>query len=162
HFHQADACSLPYAEAAFDAVISNALLHHLRRPQEALREMVRVLRPGGLLFVRDSLRQPDATKIVKILRRSTLPGAFPVSLTLKQAQLLAKEAGLPAEWVQPAGPRHWLLCSRVTPCSRGFDADLLIRETSHVSGARAARHRGVTDGLTIRSATHLTLRPVTE
>src|SRR5262249_6468893 len=49
---QVDAKSLPYADGAFDAVISNSIIHHIPDPRFSLREMVRVLRPGGVLFVR--------------------------------------------------------------------------------------------------------------
>ena len=45
----ADALVLPYADAAFDAVLFFDLLEHLDRPGEALAEFARVLRPGGLL-----------------------------------------------------------------------------------------------------------------
>src|SRR5262249_22456636 len=58
--HEADACALPFPDTTFDAVISNSLVHHLPHRGEALTEMMRVVRPGGLLFVRDSLPQADA------------------------------------------------------------------------------------------------------
>jgi SAM-dependent methyltransferase len=44
---------LPYADASFDVVYAHQVLQHLREPSVALREMLRVLRPGGLLAVRD-------------------------------------------------------------------------------------------------------------
>ncbi|MCP3803441.1 class I SAM-dependent methyltransferase [Allokutzneria sp. A3M-2-11 16] len=47
---QADAAALPFAEAAFDAVVAVNILDHLPRPAEALIEVHRVLRPGGLLI----------------------------------------------------------------------------------------------------------------
>src|SRR5262249_1695403 len=50
----ADARSLPFPSASCDAVISNGLVHYLRDPAGLLREMLRVLRPGGLVLVRDS------------------------------------------------------------------------------------------------------------
>jgi SAM-dependent methyltransferase len=42
-----DAEKLPYADAAFDAVVANFGIHHVPRPVLALREAHRVLRPGG-------------------------------------------------------------------------------------------------------------------
>jgi SAM-dependent methyltransferase len=38
-------------EGSFDAVLCWTVLEHLERPQEALRNLVRALRPGGLLIV---------------------------------------------------------------------------------------------------------------
>ena len=45
---------LTYADNTFDAIFSHALLEHLNDPLEALREMHRVLKPGGIVGVRSS------------------------------------------------------------------------------------------------------------
>jgi SAM-dependent methyltransferase len=47
----ADAECLPYEDRTFDLVTAHAVLHHLPEPVTALREMFRVLRPGGALLV---------------------------------------------------------------------------------------------------------------
>lgn len=51
----ASATRLPFADAAFDAVTTSLLLHHLTTPQKraALAEIRRVLRPGGVLLAAD-------------------------------------------------------------------------------------------------------------
>lgn len=41
---------LPYADSSFDAVISMGVLEHVPREKESLKELHRVLRPGGLFF----------------------------------------------------------------------------------------------------------------
>jgi len=48
-FDQGDAETLPCPDASFDAVVSNFGIHHVPRPALALREALRVLRPGGHL-----------------------------------------------------------------------------------------------------------------
>ncbi|MDW3223086.1 MAG: methyltransferase domain-containing protein [Paracoccaceae bacterium] len=48
---RADVLSIPYADASFDVVMAAHVLEHLAEPQRALKEMVRVLKPGGMLFV---------------------------------------------------------------------------------------------------------------
>lgn len=53
-FSVGDIYALPFAEAAFDAVFAHGVLYHLRAPDRALAEMHRVLRPGGLVGIRDS------------------------------------------------------------------------------------------------------------
>lgn len=52
--------SLPFPDAAFDAVTCVESLHHHRDQRRSVREMVRVLKPGGTLIIVD----PDATGVV--------------------------------------------------------------------------------------------------
>ena len=53
HFLVGSVYALPCPPASFDAVFAHALLLHLREPLRALREMRRVLRPGGIVGIRD-------------------------------------------------------------------------------------------------------------
>lgn len=46
-----DAAHLPFARASFDCVIATALLEHVPYPRRVVREVRRVLRPGGLFYV---------------------------------------------------------------------------------------------------------------
>jgi ubiquinone/menaquinone biosynthesis C-methylase UbiE len=50
---QADVSALPFSDASFDAVICSSVLYHewVKDVGEAVREMRRVLRPGGLLLL---------------------------------------------------------------------------------------------------------------
>jgi len=52
-FQTGSAYELPFEDGHFDIVTENALLMHLSEPERALAEMVRVLKPGGLVAVRD-------------------------------------------------------------------------------------------------------------
>jgi ubiquinone/menaquinone biosynthesis C-methylase UbiE len=53
-FGTGDVYALEYADASFDVVHAHQVLQHLTRPVDALKEMRRVLKPGGVLAVRDS------------------------------------------------------------------------------------------------------------
>jgi ubiquinone/menaquinone biosynthesis C-methylase UbiE len=47
----ADAERLPYPNSTFDLVLGHAVLHHLPDVEQCVREMLRVLRPGGRLVI---------------------------------------------------------------------------------------------------------------
>lgn len=49
-FEVADAMNLPYPDHSFDAVLIANALHIIPDPEKALREIARVLRPGGILI----------------------------------------------------------------------------------------------------------------
>lgn len=46
----ADASHLPFADGQFDKVLCTGVLMHIKEDDDALRELVRVLRPGGRLL----------------------------------------------------------------------------------------------------------------
>ena len=46
-----DAYALPFGDASFDRVVAAEVLEHLPQDRQAMGELVRVLRPGGLLAV---------------------------------------------------------------------------------------------------------------
>jgi ubiquinone/menaquinone biosynthesis C-methylase UbiE len=55
-FRQMDAYRIQFSSAKFDAVVCKDSLHHFNKPTQALKEMLRVLKPGGLLYLQDMRR----------------------------------------------------------------------------------------------------------
>lgn len=52
-YQEASVYTLPFADASFDVAYAHQVFQHLREREAALREMLRVVRPGGLVGVRD-------------------------------------------------------------------------------------------------------------
>ncbi len=52
-FHTADGLSLPLPDGSLDAVFANMYLHHCPDPLASIREMARLLKPGGRLVITD-------------------------------------------------------------------------------------------------------------
>jgi SAM-dependent methyltransferase len=50
-FQLGDAARMPYRDGAFDCIVAASVVEHLDDPGGALREMARVLVPGGLAFI---------------------------------------------------------------------------------------------------------------
>lgn len=69
-FEVADVCRLPFDDASFDAAFAHALLQHVEWPLDALVELRRVLRPGGIIGVADTdfdgaLLAPESDALAK-------------------------------------------------------------------------------------------------
>src|SRR5262245_26299767 len=52
-FRQGNIFEIPFADDSFDVVFSQTVLFHIPDPEKALAEIKRVLRPGGLVALRD-------------------------------------------------------------------------------------------------------------
>ena len=118
-----DSKQLPFAEKQFEAVISNSIIHHIPHPIECLREMVRVLKPQGILFLRDLLRPNSAEDVEQFVEqyagdenehsKQMFRQSLHASLTVDEVRGLLSELHLPGEWVQQTTDRHWTIAGRL-------------------------------------------------
>ena len=61
----ADMGQIPFPDATFDVVVSCWAVHNLYDPKErgqAVREIVRVLKPGGVALIKDIRHEPPSTR----------------------------------------------------------------------------------------------------
>lgn len=61
-FQEGDAERLPFRDGHFSAAVTRLTVHHFPDPPRVLREMVRVVRPGGRVAVADMVASPDPKK----------------------------------------------------------------------------------------------------
>jgi ubiquinone/menaquinone biosynthesis C-methylase UbiE len=92
-----DVARLPYSDGTFDLVISSMSQHHWTDPPAALRELRRVLRPEGRLWIYDIRRRlpcaetaartlfPEHTVHSEPLRNGWLPLHITARLTVEPA-----------------------------------------------------------------------------
>jgi ubiquinone/menaquinone biosynthesis C-methylase UbiE len=117
HLHRWDAKDMPCADGTFDAVISNSIVHHIPEPAGVFVEMVRVVKPGGVLFVRDLLRPGDAAMLQRLVelytdgatthQKKMFAESLHAALTLAEVRELVTALGFPADAVRQPTDRHW-------------------------------------------------------
>lgn len=121
---QIDAKSLPYGNGEFDVVMSNSIIHHIPEPIHSLREMARVLRHGGSLFVRDLLRPDDDDTVLRLVetyahdanlhQRQMFHNSLHAALTLDEVRQMLADLAIPVNSVQQSSDRHWTIAARKT------------------------------------------------
>jgi ubiquinone/menaquinone biosynthesis C-methylase UbiE len=128
HVARKDAKATGWPPASFDAVMSNSIVHHIPDPGVALGEMWRLVRPGGVLFVRDLERPPTAARVAELSRlyaavpegppevramherqRALFEASLHAALTVDEVRALVAAFGLPAGAVRTTSDRHWTL-----------------------------------------------------
>jgi len=112
-----DAKELPFGDGHFDVVMTNSILHHIPDPRDCFGEMVRVVGPGGLLFVRDLLRPQSKSELDRLValyagdanpsQQEMFGASLHAALTLADVRQLIAPFGLPADCAKQTTDRHW-------------------------------------------------------
>ena len=119
-----DAKALPYPDRSFDGVISNSIIHHLPDPMAAFREIGRVIRPSGLILIRDLMR-PDTPEAAQALvdryaaddtpyQKKLFYDSFLAALTIPEIETMLAQTSLTDAIVVQSSDRHWSVERSVT------------------------------------------------
>jgi SAM-dependent methyltransferase len=120
-FRAADAENLPFENGAFDVVVCRLALHHLLKPLQVLREMVRVCRTGGTIVVEDIYASEHPERAAYQDRWEILRDPSHVrTLSLSELLLLFRDAGLETDAVTTAEDltpevERWLATTKAPP-----------------------------------------------
>jgi ubiquinone/menaquinone biosynthesis C-methylase UbiE len=121
HFEVADAARLPFPDNHFDAVVSSGSIKHWPDQVGALREMHRVLVPGGRAFIGEMnrLAPPEAIAAQRVRLRHWLfrliyPRVFTKAMSPEEARSVfaASPFGTPTEERMLLGGVFWLFEAR--------------------------------------------------
>jgi ubiquinone/menaquinone biosynthesis C-methylase UbiE len=112
-FREGNAAELPFANAAFDAVVTRLSVHHFDRPGRVMSEIFRVLRPGGRFVIADVISsevpaEAELQNAIEILRDPSHVRMLPGS----ELTALIKHAGFAIEsqttWDKPREFEEWM------------------------------------------------------
>ena len=122
---QSDAKDLIFEDEMFDASICNSLIHHLPEPALALRQISRVTRQDGIIFVRDLLRPADESTLDHLVEtyvsqeteysQKMFRDSLHASLTLEEMREIVAELGFAPETVSDTSDRHWTWATQNSP-----------------------------------------------
>ncbi|MCL6505221.1 MAG: class I SAM-dependent methyltransferase [Pirellulales bacterium] len=120
----ADAKALSYGPHAFAAVMSNSIVHHIAEPKVVLAEAVRVVRPGGLVFMRDLLRPSSEEEVQRLVetyaaganahQQMMFANSLRAALSLEEVREMVRSLGFAASSVNQTSDRHWTWCCTVS------------------------------------------------
>jgi ubiquinone/menaquinone biosynthesis C-methylase UbiE len=122
---RSDCKKLPDPDAAYDVVMSNSIIHHIPEPALVLGELWRVLKAGGLLFVRDLMRPADEATLDHIVatyageanshQQQMFRDSLHAALTVAEVGELLQRCGIPAGCVRATSDRHWTIVALKSP-----------------------------------------------
>jgi ubiquinone/menaquinone biosynthesis C-methylase UbiE len=153
-FDCAEAERLPYPDNIFDFVTCQFAFHHMPRPQATLAEMVRVAKPGGRVYLVDSIGPEDAhtselhnhiEKLRDPSHTSTLSLRAFLALFVSQGLRMLKQRILD----RPRSFNQWMVRAGHRPSDASYRAVRQVLEHSMESDRAGFAARVAGDDITI-------------
>lgn len=147
-FRLAAAQQMPFRGESFDAIVCRLVLNHTHKPEQILQELVRLLKPGGILILAELLGADDPVKratqnTIEARRNSSHVAAFSAEQYRKlvTGARLTLEAETVAVYEQDL--EEWLTDLQSNPATRSVVREMMEAglETD-AAGLKVRRHSG--------------------
>ena len=112
-----DAKTLPYPDNSFDGIISNSIVHHIHDAEKALQEMGRVVKPNGVVLIRDLIRPETPADVQSFVDRYAADDtpyqqklyydSFLAAFTIAEVNQMLSKMDMPGAIVVQSTDRHW-------------------------------------------------------
>lgn len=112
-----EAKELPYPDNCFDGLISNSIVHHIHDALTALKEMGRVVKPNGVILIRDLIRPETLTEVQNFMdiyasddtpyQQKLYYDSFLAAFTIAEVKDMIKLTDMPSAVVVQSTDRHW-------------------------------------------------------
>ena len=127
-FRRGEATALPLDDGEADAAIAHMVLHYVASPAEAIREMARVVRPGGRVVIVDFAQPEDGPPVERDWLRKDL-GLLWHGFTRSRMSAWLAAAGLDQIAIEERAP---------APGSRDIPSTFIASATRGVAGTSGA------------------------
>jgi len=140
-FELGEAEQLPYPDRSFDLVACQCSIHHLQKPDLALREMARVMKPDGRLMIIDTLAPESDAKFevhnqIEIVRDPSHTASLRLTTFLRMFEDIGVEIARQSLKRRERSFNQWMLRAGLQPKHKRYvEARKLIEES--IAGDRA-------------------------
>ena len=112
-FKEGSATELPFADGAFDGVVTRLSVHHFQDPRLVFDEIARVLRPGGTFVLADVVSSENQEEsalqnAIEILRDPSHTRMLPQSELLSMVEGAGFDVASHVSWDRPREFEEWM------------------------------------------------------
>jgi ubiquinone/menaquinone biosynthesis C-methylase UbiE len=130
-----DAEQLPFPNASFDLVSCQCALHHMPKPEQALREMIRLAKPEGRLMIIDTLAPESDSKFelynrIERLRDPSHATSLRLTTFLRMFEELGLEVARQALRRRQRWFNNWMLRAGLEPHHKRYQETRKLLEES--------------------------------
>ncbi|MEX0685028.1 MAG: class I SAM-dependent methyltransferase [Balneolales bacterium] len=90
--------ALPFEDGEFDFYITDNVLDHVDSPEDLLNEALRVLKPGGVAYIRLNVYHPWGRLVRSLMEIAVVDKGHPYTFSSHSLEAMVKKAGFVVKW----------------------------------------------------------------